>query len=50
VRQWFREAGFEQIETVDWRVMPKSEQENFERNVGVRGWRPSFSPANKHQL
>lgn len=37
VMRWFKEAGFNAVELLDWRSMPAAEQENFERNVGVRG-------------
>lgn len=40
VVRWFQEAGFNPVEVIDWRMMPRAEQENFERNVGVRGRRP----------
>jgi SAM-dependent methyltransferase/uncharacterized protein YbaR (Trm112 family) len=36
---WFEQAGFEEIEVVDWRIMPPAEQETYRRNVGVRGKR-----------
>jgi SAM-dependent methyltransferase/uncharacterized protein YbaR (Trm112 family) len=39
VLEWFREAGFEGVELVDWRDIPSSQQENFKRNIGVRGRR-----------
>jgi len=37
VASWFSAAGFGEVEVVDWRIMPAAEQENFRRNVGVRG-------------
>lgn len=39
VCRWFEEAGFENIVQVDWRTMPRSNQDNYRRNTGVRGWR-----------
>jgi SAM-dependent methyltransferase/uncharacterized protein YbaR (Trm112 family) len=36
---WFREVGFEDIQVVDWRIMPRGEQEDYRRNVGIRGLR-----------
>ena len=41
VAEWFTAAGFERIEQVDWRQMPTANQDNYKRNVGVRGWRRS---------
>jgi SAM-dependent methyltransferase/uncharacterized protein YbaR (Trm112 family) len=37
---WFREAGFESIAAADWQEMPTANQDNFRRNVGVRGRLP----------
>ena len=39
VAEWFREAGFQQIEQVDWRAMPSANRDNYRRNTGVRGRR-----------
>lgn len=39
VLEWFRGAGFEDAELVDWREIPSSQQENFKRNIGARGRR-----------
>jgi SAM-dependent methyltransferase/uncharacterized protein YbaR (Trm112 family) len=39
VLSWFREAGFDGVELVDWRDIPSSQQENFKRNIGARGRR-----------
>ena len=36
---WFQEAGFKEIEVVDWQIMPSAQQEVYRRNVGVRGKR-----------
>jgi len=40
VSAWFREAGFESIEVVDWRDIPTADQDDYRRNTGVRGARP----------
>ena len=40
VSAWFREAGFEQIEVVDWRMMPSADHDDYRRNTGVRARRP----------
>jgi len=40
VVEWFREAGFESIEVVDWKDIPDADQDDFRRNTGVRGDRP----------
>lgn len=37
VSRWFRDAGFRDIEVVDWRSMPDAQQPTYQRNVGVRG-------------
>lgn len=37
VLSWFQQAGFQDIQALDWRVMPAAEREDFRRNVGVRG-------------
>jgi SAM-dependent methyltransferase/uncharacterized protein YbaR (Trm112 family) len=37
VAHWFKELGYEEVEVVDWRVMPSVEQDDFRRNVGIRG-------------
>jgi len=39
VVSWFQQAGFSQIQVLDWRNMPSAEREDFRRNVGVRGTR-----------
>ncbi|HEY6205543.1 MAG TPA: methyltransferase domain-containing protein [Chthoniobacterales bacterium] len=39
VAQWFREAGFDQIQKVDWQIMPLADRDNYRRNVGVRARR-----------
>jgi ubiquinone/menaquinone biosynthesis C-methylase UbiE/uncharacterized protein YbaR (Trm112 family) len=37
VMAWFRAAGFEQVESVDWREMPSADHDDYRRNTGVRG-------------
>jgi hypothetical protein len=39
VVEWFREAGFESIEVVDWRDIPSTDHDDH-RNTGVRADRP----------
>ena len=39
VRNWFADAGYRDIEVVDWRTMPSVDHDDFRRNTGVRGWR-----------
>jgi SAM-dependent methyltransferase/uncharacterized protein YbaR (Trm112 family) len=39
VMSWFREAGFHDVEVVDWRQVPAADQDDYRRNVGVRGTR-----------
>jgi uncharacterized protein YbaR (Trm112 family)/SAM-dependent methyltransferase len=39
VSTWFQEAGFEDIQQVDWRTMPVADQDNYRRNTGIRGRR-----------
>ena len=36
---WFREAGYVDIEVVDWRNMPSADHDDYRRNTGVRGRR-----------
>jgi SAM-dependent methyltransferase/uncharacterized protein YbaR (Trm112 family) len=43
VNRWFREAGFSDIEVVDWRAMPSADHDDYRRNTGVRGRRVSAS-------
>jgi SAM-dependent methyltransferase len=40
VSAWFREAGFESIEVIDWKDIPTADQDDYRRNTGVRGARP----------
>lgn len=37
VAGWFQKLGYERIEVVDWEIMPSVEQDDFRRNVGIRG-------------
>ena len=37
VVDWFRRAGFDRTEIVDWRAMPSADHDDFRRNVGIRG-------------
>jgi SAM-dependent methyltransferase len=39
VCQWFRDAGYEAVEVVDWRSMPSADHDDYRRNTGVRGRR-----------
>lgn len=39
VAAWFDKLGFEDVQQVDWRTMPTSNQANYRRNTGVRGKR-----------
>lgn len=36
---WFQANGFGQVQVLDWRAMPPADQDDFRRNVGVRGVR-----------
>jgi hypothetical protein len=36
VAGWFRRAGFDSPEVLDWRVMPTADHDDYRRNVGVR--------------
>ena len=37
VTGWFKRAGFDHLEVVDWKVMPPADHDDYRRNVGVRG-------------
>jgi ubiquinone/menaquinone biosynthesis C-methylase UbiE/uncharacterized protein YbaR (Trm112 family) len=37
VMAWFRAAGFEHVQPVDWRDMPSADHDDYRRNTGVRG-------------
>jgi len=39
VCSWFREAGYVDLEVVDWRTMPNADHDDYRRNTGVRGRR-----------
>ena len=39
VTRWFEEAGFKDIDVVDWRSMPRADHDDYRRNVGVRAMR-----------
>jgi len=39
ISEWFKELGFTDVEIVDWKVMPTVEQDDYRRNIGVRGRR-----------
>ncbi|HEY9446499.1 MAG TPA: methyltransferase domain-containing protein, partial [Burkholderiales bacterium] len=39
VCRWFREAGYTELEVVDWRDMPSADHDDYRRNTGVRGRR-----------
>jgi ubiquinone/menaquinone biosynthesis C-methylase UbiE/uncharacterized protein YbaR (Trm112 family) len=39
VCSWFREAGFRDLEVVDWQTMPSADHDDYRRNTGVRGRR-----------
>jgi SAM-dependent methyltransferase/uncharacterized protein YbaR (Trm112 family) len=39
VAGWFEKLGFRNVEKVDWKEMPTSNQANYRRNTGVRGKR-----------
>jgi SAM-dependent methyltransferase/uncharacterized protein YbaR (Trm112 family) len=39
VSQWFQEAGYGELQVVDWRAMPTADHDDYRRNTGVRGKR-----------
>jgi hypothetical protein len=39
VSEWFTRLGFGEVEVVDWKLMPSVEQDDYRRNIGVRGKR-----------
>jgi SAM-dependent methyltransferase/uncharacterized protein YbaR (Trm112 family) len=39
VSEWFARLGFGEIDVVDWKIMPSVEQDDYRRNIGVRGKR-----------
>jgi hypothetical protein len=49
--EWFREAGFETVEVLDWRDIPSADQDDYRRNTGVRANRrvtPTVHPQVSH--
>jgi SAM-dependent methyltransferase/uncharacterized protein YbaR (Trm112 family) len=51
VVEWFREAGFETIEVLDWKDIPSADQDDYRRNTGVRANRrvtPTVHPQVSH--
>lgn len=44
VSRWFREAGYADLEVVDWRAMPSADHDDYRRNTGVRARRPDAAP------
>ena len=52
VIRWFREAGYQDIQLVDWRDIPGVDADDYRRNVGVRGIRSAQSTetASGHML
>jgi ubiquinone/menaquinone biosynthesis C-methylase UbiE len=45
VCSWFREAGFSDLQVVDWRTMPSADHDDYRRNTGVRGRRAAVPQA-----
>jgi ubiquinone/menaquinone biosynthesis C-methylase UbiE/uncharacterized protein YbaR (Trm112 family) len=43
VASWFRDAGFKDIDVVDWRRIPTADQDDYRRNTGVRGERAAVA-------
>jgi SAM-dependent methyltransferase/uncharacterized protein YbaR (Trm112 family) len=43
VCRWFREAGYAELEVVDWREMPSADHDDYRRNTGVRGRRAAMT-------
>ena len=43
VCEWFREAGFVDIDVVDWRTMPSVDHDDYRRNTGVRARRRALA-------
>ncbi len=39
VIRWFEKAGFKEIQIVDWQEMPTADQDDYRRNIGVRGYK-----------
>jgi ubiquinone/menaquinone biosynthesis C-methylase UbiE/uncharacterized protein YbaR (Trm112 family) len=36
VADWFRRAGFDSPQVIDWRIMPAADHDDYRRNIGVR--------------
>jgi SAM-dependent methyltransferase/uncharacterized protein YbaR (Trm112 family) len=49
VCQWFRTAGYEDVEVVDWRSMPSADHDDYRRNTGIRGRRSTDAVAAQHK-
>jgi SAM-dependent methyltransferase/uncharacterized protein YbaR (Trm112 family) len=49
VCRWFREAGYIDIEVVDWRDMPSADHDDYRRNTGVRGRRGAAKQVEERQ-
>ena len=49
VSKWFENAGFIEIEAVDWRSMPTADHDDYRRNTGVRG-RKAAATANRRAV
>lgn len=47
---WFREAGFEDVELVNWQTIPSTQQENYKRNIGVRGKAGAWEVSSKRKI
>ena len=50
VCRWFRDAGYVDLEVVDWRTMPSADHADYRRNTGVRGRRPAAIPSKNEAL
>lgn len=44
VSEWFAQAGFTNVEVVDWRSMPSADHDDYRRNTGVRGRKSLVAP------
>lgn len=44
VAGWFRRAGFDSPQVIDWRIMPPADHDDYRRNLGVRGRLPGTLP------
>ena len=50
VCQWFRDAGYADLEVVDWRTMPSADHDDYRRNTGVRGRRAAATQSNNQKI